>query len=102
MTDYVIAALAVWRLAVLLVEEEGPWRMFAELRYWVGITETLDGTRVSNGSVTAEAFQCVRCMSVWLAIAATVVLWPDDWRTWLLLPPALSGVAVAIEVMRRR
>lgn len=101
MIDYVIAALAVWRLAVLLVEESGPWRMFVEVRYWMGITETLDGTRISNGSVTAEAFQCVRCLSFWLACVATVVLWPDDWRTWAMLPPALSGAAVAIEVFRR-
>lgn len=101
LTEFIIAALAVWRISVLAVEEEGPWGIAAWLRWQAGIEVYPDGTRVESQRFTAKLLSCVRCTSMWLALAATVVLWPDSWQAWVLLPFGLSGAAVAIEVFRR-
>lgn len=102
MTTYILAALAVWRVAVLLVEDAGPWRMFARLRARVGIVVYPDGTTMIPDTLLAGILSCVRCASLWLAVPATVLVQPDSWQAWALTPFALSGVAVVIEVFRRR
>lgn len=101
MTEFLIAALAVWRLSVLAVEEEGPWGIAAWLRWQAGIEVYPDGTRIESHRFTAKLLSCVRCTSMWLAFAATAILWPGDWQMFVLLPFALSGAAVAVEVFRR-
>ena len=81
MIHYIIAALAVWRLSVLLVEEDGPRHIFARLRSRVGIEVYPDGTVIVPGTIIAGVLACARCCSVWLAVPATLVLWSgDDWR----------------------
>lgn len=102
MTPYILAALAVWRLAVLIVEDAGPWRMFARLRAGAGIVVYPDGTTQIPGTFGAGVLSCVRCASLWLAVPATVLVQPDSWQAWALTPLALSGAAVVIEVFRRR
>lgn len=101
MTEFLIAALAVWRLSVLAVEEEGPWGIAAWLRWQAGRAVYPDGTQVIANSFFAKMLGCVRCVSFWAGCAATLVLWPEDWRAWILLPFALSGASVAIEVFRK-
>jgi hypothetical protein len=73
MTDLIITALAAWRLARMLVDEDGPAAVFARLRYRVGMRQTVV-TNGENAEVTmiaqtpiAELFACVWCMSVWTA-----------------------------------
>lgn len=102
MIDYILTALWTWRLAVLLVEDVGPWRVFERLRERAGIVRYPDGTALVPASIPAGILSCVRCASVWTALPATLLVWPDDWRGWLLTPLALSGAAVLAEVFRRR
>lgn len=100
--SYILAALAVWRLAVLLVEDAGPWHVFERLRERAGIVTYEDGTARIPGTFVAGVLSCVRCASLWLAVPATVLVQPDSWQAWALTPLALSGAAVVIEVFRRR
>lgn len=103
MIHYILAALAVWRLSVLLVEEEGPRHIFAILRSRSGIEVYPDGTVIVPGTIVAGVLACTRCASMWIAVPVTLMLWPgDDWRAWILTPLALSGAAVLAEVFRRR
>ena len=37
LTDFIILALAAWRLAYMLVEEDGPGAVFSRLRYRAGV-----------------------------------------------------------------
>jgi hypothetical protein len=68
--------MASWRLSYLLVVEEGPFSIFAKLRYLVGLhpfvyktgdSEQLHkGTAVKNGF--SMLFTCVWCMSIWTSL----------------------------------
>lgn len=57
-----LLGLAAWRLAYLLIEEDGPFRLFARIRHIVGADEPGE----LNG--LAFAFTCMYCMSVWTSI----------------------------------
>jgi hypothetical protein len=66
-------ALASWRLANLLVNEDGPWAVFARLRYRVGIrkipgysTNGVEAMTIAS-STLAQGLTCVWCVSVWAA-----------------------------------
>lgn len=96
-----LAGLATWRVAVMLVEEAGPAHVFSKLRDAVGIVRYPDGTEQVPDTFLAGVLSCQRCCSVWVALAATVAVWPgDDWRLWSLTPLALSGFAVLVQIVR--
>jgi hypothetical protein len=70
--------LASWRLANLLVNEDGPFAVFARLRYAAGIRplpvmsmEEMGGgelqARTFAMNTLAEGLTCVWCVSVWTA-----------------------------------
>lgn len=58
----IILAFASWRLASLLVDEDGPFGVFDRLRRRVGVYRTGEMSQV------ALAFTCIWCMSVWAAL----------------------------------
>ncbi len=102
MVDWLMTALAAWRLAHLLVNEDGPGAVFARLRYRAGVrvvpAQTADGqlmtARVAQTSL-AQGLTCVWCVSLWTAggLWALWALWPPLGRalaTWL----ALSALAI--------
>lgn len=69
-----LTALAAWRLASLLVNEDGPGAVFARLRLRAGISYVVrqngdgqpEAMRVAKGWL-AEGLTCVWCVSVWAA-----------------------------------
>ncbi|MDR7298406.1 hypothetical protein J2X16_003769 [Pelomonas aquatica] len=75
-----VAALATWRLAHLLVVEDGPFDLAARLRAGLG------------AGALGRALDCIHCTSLWLAaplacfVTTEPALW---WAVWL----ALSGAA---------
>jgi len=74
--DLLVLSLATWRLTSLVVQDNGPWRIFARLR-----------ARTTLGGV----LECVWCCSVWVAaglLALHLFFWP---LTWLL---AISAGAI--------
>lgn len=79
--DYLILTLAVWRVANLLVNEDGPYQMLAELRH--------------NVVKVTHLLECVWCTSVWvgLIMAVAFYLYPA-WTVLAALPFALSGGAI--------
>jgi len=82
--NFVLATLAVWRVAHLLVHEDGPKVLIAQLR------------ALAAGTEIGRALDCVGCMSLWLALPASV--WvsrrlSEFVPTWL----ALSGAAFLLE-----
>lgn len=80
----VLGVLATWRLAALLVQEDGPWGLVLQLR------------RAAGDGVLGQMLDCFRCTSVWVAapLAAAVARSPVE---WLLAWPALSGAACLLE-----
>jgi hypothetical protein len=87
--DFLLAALATWRLAHLLTREDGPYGLLARLR-----------ARAGDGAV-GRALQCLYCTSVW--VAAPLALFVAPWQAraavvWL----ALSGAACLLDRLTAR
>jgi hypothetical protein len=81
---FVLAALAVWRVAFLLAREDGPGKLLKRLRN--GTRSLLPG--------------CVKCVSVWIAIPFAFFVsgfWIERFVSWL----ALAGVAALIDELSR-
>lgn len=90
-----LCGLAGWRLASLLVREDGPDRLFARLRHWLGVP--------LSGEVRGffpELLSCVWCASVWTTALA--------WLSWEMLsrwPVGILGaaaVAVLVDSWQER
>lgn len=93
---YLLLAFATWRISSLLVNEDGPYAMFARLRALVGVRHN-DEFQPVAGNVVAGAFMCVWCMSVWVGLALSLLSWfAPDVAAWIVLPMALSAAAIVI------
>lgn len=75
----ILIGLAGWRVAHLLVNEDGPALIFERLREWAG----LKPGQVSGFFPTL--FTCVYCMSVWTSTFMFAL--------WFLSPEAVMLVA---------
>lgn len=99
--SFLVAGLACYRLALMLSEDKGPFRMFTKLRSFLK-REAREHPSVRKSAVH-EGVECKRCTSVWMGspIATYVYLhdqWPVNW--WIvaadtfLLCMALSAAAI--------
>ena len=103
--DYVIFALAAWRLASLLVNEDGPASVFARLRKWAGISTV--AVRQEDGSLQvgktartslAEGLMCVWCVSVWMAALLVFGHWVLARDGFLFLHGVFDGTVAILAV----
>lgn len=98
MLEFVVLALATWRLTSLLVWEDGPFEVFARLRRRLGVR--YDESSVAYGTNwLAKGVVCPACVSVWFGFgwAGLYFLWEPFW--WLALPFALSAGAIVVEYL---
>ena len=83
-TRFILAALATWRLAHLVAEEDGPANLIARARAHAGASQL------------GELMDCFYCLSLWAAAPLAFATAPrrrDVPLTWL----ALSGAACLLE-----
>lgn len=83
---FILAVLATWRIAHLLVSEDGPWAILVRLRRWLG------------NSAIGQLLDCFGCVSLWIAAPVSFFLFrqlPELFFCWL----ALSGAAFLLERM---
>lgn len=102
--DFIIYALAVWRLTSLVVREEddGPYELFAKLRYFLGVRYDENSNPYGRNQI-AKAIMCVWCFSVWAGIAWTIVrLFSPEVLFWVSFPLAISAAVIIIEEMITR
>lgn len=93
----VVLALAVWRASSLLVQEEGPFEIFARFRYRIGVRYTKTNVAIGNNEL-AKLFTCVWCLSVWIGALAALAWWLAPGPVSLCaLPFALSAGAILID-----
>lgn len=96
--DWVIAALALWRLASLFTEERGPFDVFWRLRARAGIIHDDEGRPIGYDETryAAGLLYCLWCFSLVAALlyGALWLVWPDGARA-LSVPFALSAGAIA-------
>ncbi len=101
--DFLVMALAVWRVSSLLVNEQGPFDMFLRLRKAAGIIHDEN----KEVAVVPERFwpqllSCIWCTSMWVAIATSLLycLFPMI-TIYLCLPFALSAGAITVACLSR-
>lgn len=97
--DFVLGALAIWRLSSLLHRERGPFDIFYRLRVLIGVKHS-DGMLddVFPDTYLGQMFACIWCLSVNVAIlwTAAYAIWPAGCR-WASLPLALSALGLLVE-----
>ena len=82
--DFLIGALATWRVSALLVREDGPYDLIARLR------------QATANTMAGRALECFYCTSLWIAAPAAFWLAGATWR-WVVVWLALSGAASLLE-----
>lgn len=83
-------ALATWRVASMLVQEDGPGDVFAILREHAGVRRDVTGKPYST-NVIGSALTCLWCTSVWAALFIVVL---DRFAPALVDVLAASTVAI--------
>lgn len=68
----VMLGLVTWRLTSLLVDESGPFDMFAKFRSFIGVYYD-DWSEKQGRNTIARAFTCFWCASVWVATAVALL-----------------------------
>lgn len=82
--QFLLFALAVWRLTHLLALEDGPFGLVFALR-----------KRLGSG-FWGQLFDCFYCLSIWVSLPFALVFYPK-WSEVLLCWLALSGAACLLE-----
>lgn len=93
-------SLAVYRMAVLLGEDSGPYKFLSKLRSFLKREE--QHNKSLRKSDVAKGIECLRCNSIWIATpVAAYALYRDKLPAWLvitvdifLICMALSGAAI--------
>jgi hypothetical protein len=97
--EFVVLALATWRVSHLFTQEEGPFGIFTKVREKIGrIEHDADGIVV----MTPETFfgqllSCVWCLSVWAGTFFFVAYYLFPESIVLAYPFALSASAIWVE-----
>lgn len=89
--QFIMASFAVYRLTGLLVNEDGPFDLIGRFRDTIGVRRDERGR--CTGNVLARGFCCFRCISIWSALIAALIIASDPVEVigWTL---AISGGAV--------
>jgi len=98
-TELVIFGLATWRIASLLVQEDGPFYMFYRLREKVGIGH--DENRkvfMIPDRFFAQVLSCVWCSSIWVGFGWLAFwLWTPEIALKIAAAFSFSTVAIMID-----
>lgn len=62
-----IKILAVYRLCILLIDDDCPYEICTKLRDFVGVRYTMYGERKATNEL-AKLFNCPYCLSLWLGL----------------------------------
>jgi hypothetical protein len=91
--EFVVLALATWRLASLFANESGPYHIFKTFREWV----------CNNHPGIGEGLTCEWCNSVWFGSLITVAyfLWGGV-AVWVCIPLAFSTITIMLKYFRER
>lgn len=91
-----IISLAVWRLSSLLVVEDGPFDIFAQVRSRVGVKYD-EMSHPYGTNVLSKMLSCIWCVSIWISFISCALVF--GFHAWidLFLPFAVSALAIFYE-----
>lgn len=98
--NFLILCLSVFRIANLLIDERGPYRILQKFRELIGIWdfEAPDGElirEIKEDNELGQLFNCIWCLSPYIATIAILI--PERIRYIVLLPFAISTVVIIIK-----
>lgn len=110
---FLLLVLAVFRLAELLVFDDGPFDVIFRLRVWTGIYDRDQDGNSFDGAVGRKReigllLQCPHCIGMWLALPSAIVLFFVPVETfglviWLGVAWfAIAGAQSALETVAGR
>ncbi|MBC8459297.1 MAG: DUF1360 domain-containing protein [Deltaproteobacteria bacterium] len=89
MLSIFVQSLAIARLLKLLVEEEGPWKVFERFRSAIGI-DAYGGHDEDNQ--LAGLFSCPWCLGLWVAPVIFITYKCIPWAVYILAVAELGGL----------
>lgn len=97
-----VLGFGTWRLTSIIVNEDGPFFIFARFRHWIGIRST--ETNVKFGTnVIAEGLSCIWCSSVWFGFLSLLFYtWNPSITLIVYTGLTLSTLAIMIEEVLER
>lgn len=100
--DVLIMGLACWRIASMVVNEDGPWFVFDNMRRLVRAGDYNDYPPPDRRWYIG-IFECIWCCSMWVGIGFAVVYWFSPSLAVLVsVPFAISAWAVVINTVLER
>ena len=94
--EMIVLGLAVWRVASIISNEEGPFDIFGRLRLWAGEYE-VNNIR-SATTWYGKGLTCIFCVSVWFGfLFFGLYMLNASLGLYLALPFALSALAIGWE-----
>lgn len=88
---FLLAALAVYRLARVVALEEGPFGVFVSLREWAGAHDY--GENGQPITALGRLVSCPMCAGVWLAFPAMLAMFkPGVFSTAVITWLAIAGL----------
>ena len=91
-----VVSLAVFRISLMIVSEDGPFTIFPRFKRWIGVRYD-QYSQVYATNEFAKLFTCVWCLSLWLGLAVTVFAYFFPVIAfWVAMPFACSAVAVIL------
>ena len=81
--EFILGALAVWRITHLLAAEDGPFDLIVWIR------------RQAGSGFLGKLLDCFYCLSVWIAVPFAFLL-ARPWKQRVLLWLALSAAAILV------
>lgn len=95
-TIFFYLALAAWRLASLIANEDGPWQIFKRIRQQAELW--CKRYKFCSELGLYELFGCEWCNSIWIGAGLTLLhLWMGETILYVALPLALSTVVIVIK-----
>lgn len=91
-----IACLATYRLTLLISSEGGPYNILERFRYLIGVRYD-EYSKPYGTNTWARGVLCPYCLSVWVALGVTAVVYLAPQFEPVLVVFALSGVTVFLK-----
>ena len=95
--EFIILALATFRISSLVAGEEGPYGLFDWFRSLIGVIRDEGGKTYGTNSF-ARGLTCLWCNSIWIGLMVSLAFaWEPGITVLAASPFALSSVVMIIE-----